>query len=58
MGIIDDDGVQWERTNCCGEFVKFDDLIHLRPSTKYIHGLSVCDKCVDSYLNDADNNDL
>jgi hypothetical protein len=48
MGIIDDDGVQWERTNCCGEFVKFDDLLYMQPTKDHPYGLDICANCADN----------
>lgn len=47
-GVIDDNGVQWERCNGCTTFVKLDDLGYEPVSTTYKYGRDLCIKCVNA----------
>lgn len=49
-GVIDPDGTQWEHCNCCGKFVKIDNLGYQKPSAKWPHGRDLCVKCVDTLI--------
>lgn len=45
-GVIDENGVQWERCNGCGLFTRLTSLGY-QPKTKaYPHGRDLCLKCV------------
>lgn len=44
-GVIDEQGIQWEHCNICGDFERIDQLQYDPPSTSYPHGRDVCRKC-------------
>ena len=46
-GVIDKDGQQWERCNCCGKFVKIETLRYEVPSTEYKYGRDLCKRCAE-----------
>ncbi len=50
-GIMDENGVQWERTNCCGRWCRYEHLRYGRPHriypTKYIGDIDLCPDCAD-----------
>ena len=41
-GVVDKNGVQWERTNCCGHFVRIDLLKYEQPSEEHKYGRDIC----------------
>lgn len=45
MGIIDDQGQQWEHCNVCLKSVKLQDLGYQIPDEDYTHGRDVCLNC-------------
>ena len=48
-GVIDENGIQWERCNCCGRFVRLeDDMGYEYPSAKHPYGRDLCVNCVDA----------
>lgn len=44
-GVIDRNGVQWERCNNCLAFVKIQALGYEQPSEQYPHGRDLCPRC-------------
>lgn len=44
-GVIDENGVQWERCNSCSNFVRFDLLFFEQPSERYEFGRDLCEDC-------------
>ena len=45
-GVIDSNGVQWERCNGCGLFTRLDNLGYQKPSKQYEYGRDLCIECV------------
>lgn len=45
-GVIDEQGVQWERCNGCGEFTRLDNLGYQKPSKAHQYGRMLCIACV------------
>lgn len=41
-GVIDKNGVQWERTSCCGAYVPIGDLEYEPPSAQNPYGRDLC----------------
>ena len=44
-GVIDKNGVQWERCCVCGNFTKLTSLGYSPPTKKYPYGLDICLSC-------------
>ena len=49
-GVIDENGVQWEHCNICGNMVKLEDLGFIPTWKTHSHGVDVCVKCVDKLI--------
>ena len=49
-GVIDGNGVQWERCNACAKWVTTDNLGYVKPSPTHPHGQDLCVSCVDKGL--------
>lgn len=49
-GVIDDNGVQWERCNGCGSWKRLDNLGYLQPTEQQPNGLDLCVDCVDTLI--------
>ena len=45
MGVIDDNGIQWEKCNSCGEFTKMNLLHYEQPSLLFKYGRDLCNIC-------------
>lgn len=45
-GVIDSNGIQWERCNGCANFVKLIELGYQPKSKQYPYGRDLCIKCV------------
>ena len=43
-GVIDENGVQWEHCNVCGEMVRLDNLGYLPKSEEHV-GVDICLAC-------------
>lgn len=43
-GVVDAKGQQWERTNCCGKWVRLERLVYEKPSEKFPYGRDLCAK--------------
>lgn len=43
-GVIGEDGVQWERANCCGKWVRVERLVYEAPTPQYPFGRDLCAK--------------
>jgi NAD-dependent SIR2 family protein deacetylase len=52
-GVIDENGVQWERCNGCGKHVRLDDLGYEKPSKKFPYGRDLCVECADTFIRDG-----
>ncbi len=52
-GVIDDNGIQWERCNDCGEYTKFTELYNISPeNADNRYGLVVCPSCADKRVHE------
>ena len=50
-GVIDEDGVQWERCNRCAGFTRFENLCYEEPTDEFRFGRDLCEDCVNAMLN-------
>lgn len=48
-GVIDENGVQWERCNVCSNWTDIDSLGYEPPSKKYEHGRDICLDCTNKH---------
>ena len=53
-GVVMDDGQQWERCNCCGKWVKIQNLGYEKPTAGYKHGRDLCVSCVDKGIREGE----
>jgi hypothetical protein len=44
-GVVDKNGVQWERCNGCAGWVNINQLRYEKPSEKYQYGRDLCPRC-------------
>lgn len=44
-GVVDDNGVQWERCNECSKWVRYEELRYKEPSAEHQHGRDLCPRC-------------
>ena len=44
-GVIDENGVQWERCNECNGWVRLDSLGYQKPSKQHQYGRMICLTC-------------
>ena len=49
MGIIDDNGVQWEHCSICTQFTRYNLLGYEPPSEQYEHGRDICIDCTNKH---------
>lgn len=47
-GVVDKDGVQWERCSCCSTFKRLDNLGYEPPSAEYEYGRDMCIACTNT----------
>lgn len=47
-GVIEN-GVQWERCNCCTTFTKLTSLGYEPPSAQFEHGRDICLDCTNKH---------
>lgn len=47
-GVIDSQGIQWERCNGCAKFIKMENLGYEEPSSHYKYGRSLCISCTNT----------
>lgn len=44
-GVIDDDGIQWERCNACTNWTRLQDMHYQFPGGDYPYGRDLCTAC-------------
>lgn len=44
-GVIDENGIQWERCNSCIQFVNIDDMLYEQPTVDFEFGRDLCPDC-------------
>lgn len=51
-GVIDEDGVQWERCNECGKWVRLERLVYAHPDEDHPYGQDLCHDCAEALMDD------
>jgi hypothetical protein len=52
-GVVDKNGIQWERCNACAGWVKIQDLLYERPSEAHEYGRDLCITCATKPLTNS-----
>lgn len=57
-GVIDKNGVQWEKCNRCLQWVDIDDLCYREASDEHPYGEDLCPGCFDGTISDEEAEEL